>query len=519
MDIHKKYSLVADHDKHFEIHDSTDGKRFRVAKKDIHPATQIKLMKMQKFAEGGDVEEETPIEPTQDVAPMSTAAVALPPEPMSQEAPPPMMPVADPGQYQSQMSPEHQQQLAQPVAPAATSEMPIAPSAPAAQPQAQGQYAAPGMNEMVQGLQTSAAAQQTASREQQAALKQAQVQEARAQEEYATKYKALDDEQAQLQKDVQEKTVDPRRYFHSMSTGQRIGTAVSLILGGIAAGLTGGPNLAMGMINKSVDDDIAAQKADLGKKESLLHTNLMKYGNLHAAEAATRLHYNTILQTQLQAAQAKATNGVAAGALQAQIGKYTAENDLYKKALADQSARAASLGVGSGEGGVALGQEPRSMLMDPKYRETRVEANGRAYTAVGKTEAEQMRRIQGIAEPVVNEIQRLRELSKDPMTKFAGTTANNEAHGTIGRISVMLPQLSGLTRINEVEIHNLLNGLSDPTRLDQGFGDVKNVKAIQGIEQDIESKRQQNLVGYNGMNSIKSFQPIGGAGGKLPLNK
>lgn len=60
MSVHKKYSLVKEHDKHFELHDSTDNKTFHVSKKDMHPATQIKVMKMQKYAEGGKV---NPLDP------------------------------------------------------------------------------------------------------------------------------------------------------------------------------------------------------------------------------------------------------------------------------------------------------------------------------------------------------------------------------------------------------------------------------------------------------------------------
>lgn len=49
----KHYSLVKEHDKHFEIHDKRDNKVFSVAKKDLHPANQIKIMKLQKLSDGG----------------------------------------------------------------------------------------------------------------------------------------------------------------------------------------------------------------------------------------------------------------------------------------------------------------------------------------------------------------------------------------------------------------------------------------------------------------------------------
>lgn len=55
MSFPKHYTLVKEHDKHFEVHDGRDDKTFHVSKKGIHPANQIRIMKMQKYADGGKV--------------------------------------------------------------------------------------------------------------------------------------------------------------------------------------------------------------------------------------------------------------------------------------------------------------------------------------------------------------------------------------------------------------------------------------------------------------------------------
>lgn len=59
----KHYSLIKEHPKHFELHDARDNKTFHIAKKDLHPASQIKVMKMQKFSDGGSVGNNPPVTP------------------------------------------------------------------------------------------------------------------------------------------------------------------------------------------------------------------------------------------------------------------------------------------------------------------------------------------------------------------------------------------------------------------------------------------------------------------------
>ncbi len=56
MELPKHYSLHSENDSHFVVHDARDGKTFHIAKKELHPANQIKVMRMQKLADGGDVD-------------------------------------------------------------------------------------------------------------------------------------------------------------------------------------------------------------------------------------------------------------------------------------------------------------------------------------------------------------------------------------------------------------------------------------------------------------------------------
>jgi hypothetical protein len=59
--------------------------------------------------------------------------------------------------------------------------------------------------------------------------------------------------------------VDPDHYMKTRSAGQLFIAALGTMLSGVGAGLTGKDNLALAMLNKSIDSDIDAQKTEMQK--------------------------------------------------------------------------------------------------------------------------------------------------------------------------------------------------------------------------------------------------------------
>lgn len=106
---------------------------------------------------------------------------------------------------------------------------------------------------------------------------------------YMDKAKEIQSELEHFVMDIKDTHINPDRYMGSMNTGQRIATALALALGGFGAGMTGTPNEALNFINKQIDNDIDAQKAELGKKETLFSANLKRFNNLQEATDMTRL--------------------------------------------------------------------------------------------------------------------------------------------------------------------------------------------------------------------------------------
>lgn len=142
-------------------------------------------------------------------------------------------------------------------------------------------------NEQAQALQSSAMAQQQL-------LKN-----------YQTNYNQLDTERQKWMSDIQNQKVDPNRFMSSMGTGQRVSTAIGLILGGMGGGLLHQKNPALEYLNDQINRDIAAQQTDLGKKENLLSANMKQFGNIKDATDMTRVMLNDAASMQLKQIAAK----------------------------------------------------------------------------------------------------------------------------------------------------------------------------------------------------------------------
>ena len=84
--------------------------------------------------------------------------------------------------------------------------------------------------------------------------------------------------------------VDPNRYWNSKTTGQQAGSVIGMILGGIGSGLTGGPNLAVQMLDHATSRDIAAQEHNLNTRKTMLGEYLAQTRDLASAKQLTYAH-------------------------------------------------------------------------------------------------------------------------------------------------------------------------------------------------------------------------------------
>lgn len=139
---------------------------------------------------------------------------------------------------------------------------------------------------------------------------QAQMQEMQAaQQKHAMEYEQQANAIAQ---ELSTGVIDANRYWNSKSDLGKASTAIGLILGGIGGGLNRtGQNVALDFLNKNIDRDIEAQKADRQNKTSLLNQLTQKYGSQMQGEAMLRASLQAKLANDLAAAAAKTNDPLA----------------------------------------------------------------------------------------------------------------------------------------------------------------------------------------------------------------
>lgn len=131
-------------------------------------------------------------------------------------------------------------------------------------------------------------------------------------DEIAAKEQAV----AQSKREFAQAEVNPDRWWQNRSTPNRLMASLAVALGGYAKGLSGGrmENVALRMVNKAIDTDIAQQRNAITKKgkeiqgnENTLAYFVTKLGNAQDAERATRevLNQETQMKLQLTAQQAQ----------------------------------------------------------------------------------------------------------------------------------------------------------------------------------------------------------------------
>lgn len=175
------------------------------------------------------------------------------------------------------------------------------------------------LNEQLGGAKAEAKASTDLGMAQAAIEKQNQEKMASEQANYETNHNNLEMKRQEFEKRYEQGHVDPNRYLGDMSTGQKISTAIGLILGGMGSGITHQENPALQFLNSQIENDINAQKSELDKKQNLLSMNMRQFGNLDQATNMTRVMMATMADSKLKEAAAKAQDPLAkARLLQAQ---------------------------------------------------------------------------------------------------------------------------------------------------------------------------------------------------------
>lgn len=154
---------------------------------------------------------------------------------------------------------------------------------------------------------------------------------------YAAEMKAQQDFRSKIQASMQNEAkegqafmndyaaghIDPNRFLNNRTTQEKWQSGLAIFLGGF-----GDHNQALDFLNKQIDRDIDAQKAEQGKKQNLFTMMRQKYGDERDALNAAKLAQQSLALVDLQRLEAKAQGPMAKmraqqmqGALQQQMGQ------------------------------------------------------------------------------------------------------------------------------------------------------------------------------------------------------
>ncbi len=299
MKFPKHYSLKSEEKDHYLIHDKRDNTSFKIAKGPLDESHHKSILKIQKFADGGDVEfpdvTSGALNNSQDFSnPTDNSAFNQPeikiPEQQSEPVVPPQS--IQPG------IPDGNTLQTEPVnngiiQKASTNNI----EGQVAKNMKAGEAAVYGLGEEKAKL---SAAESQVYKDTNTLVQDAY---AKSQEKLGDMAKKNDD----LYNQISTMKVDPNKYVNNMSTTNKILSAIAIGFGGINSGLTGRPNAALEILHNSIEKDVEAQKANISNKHSLYAENLRRYGDERAATQATISNLNSIAQGKI--AQLSAQHG------------------------------------------------------------------------------------------------------------------------------------------------------------------------------------------------------------------
>jgi hypothetical protein len=277
--------------------------------------------------------------------------------------------------------------------------------------------------------------------------------------------------------------------------------------------MTGQPNQAIALMNKFIDNDIDAQKANLGKESTLYSMALKKYGNVQAADAYAKLYATNTLQTQLQMSAARSGSDQAKAQAQMLSGQLEAQKAPLMNQIALLNTQARGTGMtGSGQGGLAPQEAASLFLQKPEMQAKHVNVNGRIYFAGDAGEAKELRKSEGEYKGVVDNLKQLEDMAK------TGTNLSPEqraiAKSLMARVSTGLVSINGFNRFTDMDDKTMREMFSDPNEFKTIFsGNSATHSLLQGLAKKMEDQREAALgaTGYKRQaQRFSSFQPSAG---------
>lgn len=353
--------------------------------------------------------------------------------------------------------------------------------------------------------QASAAARESALVQEQAALEQARLYEeqsralAEAAAKFQEKYDALSLEREEIIKEVKDGKIEPNRLFSSMSDGNKAMMAIGLVLSSVSAGMRGTQNEGLMLLDRFVTRDIEAQKAELGKKQTLLSLNLQATNDLRQAEQMTRLQMGAALEARIQQLAAQSNSKQAKANAELAIAKIRSELlPIQQKIAAEQTAVFNPALVQQ------LPFDQAYFALPEKIREQAVKLPGnRLGIAVTPTAAKKISEALPAMEATIGTLE---ELLDDSKWRLFPTEEKGRLQSKATQILLDLRALKGTGALDNGTIMVMEKIIGDPNAFFQSESRARSRGLLNSLRRDKDLLLRQNVIGYQP--SQVQFTPV-----------
>lgn len=325
----------------------------------------------------------------------------------------------------------------------------------------------------------------------------------------ADTYQATKDEYAHFIHDVQNQHIDPDHLWNSKSDAGRAATIIGIMLAGFSP--TANPNAAVQELDKAIDRDIDAQKAELGKKNSLLSANMQHFKDLGQAIEMTRAMQAGAVSEKMKAAAAKAGDPVAKAKMLEDITKYDAAIQARVDKVAQQKALSNALAVAKKDPSKTQAVTEAVSAADPKAGEDlreRATPYGFANTKEG---GKTVREAYAANEKTASGLKRLLEINAIP-GKSLSPTLRAEADTIQSELKGPMRTIMGLGTLSEGDMRLLDSMLRNPTAiLSLSSTNKKSLETLSSrMQQGVDSIAKVNGLTPPQVQSTPQYQTMGG---------
>lgn len=305
-----------------------------------------------------------------------------------------------------------------------------------------------------------------------------------------------------LQQDVATKQVNPHQYWDNMNIGQRIGNAIAIALGGIGGAMTGhGGNVALDVINRNIENDIASQRSNIDQKNNSIRLLMEQGRTQQEAENQLRLNAYGVVMGQIQGEMAKSSDPNVNGRGLQLMGEL--HQNMFNSSLQYARMRAVAQMAAGGGGNV------NPEFLDPQTRARAVNVPGRGLMlAPDQKAAETARTALAPMAPIFDKLDQLEQFSGKGVTRFLpNSPERNQINALRGDIASGIAKIKG--RVSPATVDMYKKMLSDPASV---FSTLENGQLTKQLKQslmgDVDGVLSQNIEGYKSAPKIKSAQTI-----------